>query len=72
MSKKHVKAKLAQKTETIGSWDAAISDAEKKIRYLRLRIRQLKGAILTFRDRRNSGDQFPGEVSQTKQRAKAA
>ena len=41
-------------------WDTAIEDAETEIRRLRRRISVLEGGIVVFRDRRDHGEQFPG------------
>jgi hypothetical protein len=63
MAKKKVKENLIANlniAETaINPWDTAISDAERKIQEARARVRRLRGAILHFRDMRDSGEAFP-------------
>ena len=61
---KIVKSELSLQT----GWDAAISDAEKRIAQAQARITVLKLSIQTFRQQRDAGVPFPGEdVNQTAQ-----
>lgn len=61
MSKKTVKTKRGIKRDMPNLWDEAIADAERMIREAKARVRKLRGSILVFRDRRDSGEPFPGE-----------
>lgn len=57
MSKKSVKDILDKKLDT--TWNQAIADAERMIEEARAKIRKLRGSILVFRERRDSGEPFP-------------
>jgi hypothetical protein len=61
MSKKIVKINRDIKRDMPKTWDGAIADAERMIREAKARVRKLRGSILVFRDRRDSGEAFPGE-----------
>jgi hypothetical protein len=62
MSKKVVKRKRDIKRDIpkSKSWDDAIADAERMMAEGKARLRKLRGSILVFRDRRDSGEPFPG------------
>jgi len=61
MSSKTLKKNAQKLTGSQPGWDAAISDAEKRIGELKVRIGQLKAAIRIFRENKESGEPFPGE-----------
>lgn len=42
-------------------WDAAITDAEKRIEEARERIKWLRRSVASFRKLRDSGEPFPSE-----------
>lgn len=71
MSKNRVKKNLDVKRDTPTTWAAAIADAERMINEAKVRVRKLKGSILVFRDRRDSGEPFPG-TEPKKRRSKRA
>ena len=50
------------------SWDDAIADAERMMAEGKVRLRKLRGSILVFRDRRDSGEPFPGGEMKTTSR----
>lgn len=59
MSKKSVKQNLDIKRDAPNQWEKAIEDAEEMIGRARTRIKKLRGSILVFKDRRDSGEPFP-------------
>lgn len=48
--------------QPISHWDAAISDAEKKIQEAVEKITKLRESIKIFKKLRDSGEPFPGET----------
>jgi hypothetical protein len=70
MSKKVVKQNRDIKRDMpkSKSWDDAIADAERMMAEGKVRLRKLRGSILVFRDRRDSGEPFPGGEMKTTSR----
>jgi hypothetical protein len=60
MSKNRVKGNRDIKRDMPKPWDDAIADAERMMAEGKVRLRKLRGSILVFRDRRDSGEPFPG------------
>jgi hypothetical protein len=71
MSKKTVKRNLSVKRDMLTSWDDAIADAERMMVEGKARLRRLRGSILVFQDRKDSGEPFPG-AEPKKRRSKRA
>lgn len=46
--------------EKLEGWDIPIADAEMLIKQAKARIRELKAALGVFRDRKASGEKWPG------------
>ncbi len=66
MSKKNVNKNVNKKFDTqrsSSSWDMAITDAEQKIKKAKAYIRRLKTSILVFKESRDCGEPFPGEIT---------
>jgi hypothetical protein len=68
MSKNNVKNNRSRNLDisstNLDPWDVAIADAERKIQEAKALVRKLKGSILVFKDRRDSGEPFPGKKSE--------
>jgi len=72
MSKKTVKKNVKKKRDAVNPWDEAISDAEWLIENLKGRIRNLRGAIIGFKDMRDSGELWPGTSEATEKESQRA
>lgn len=61
MSKKMLNQSNKKSDNEHGSWDTAITDAEKLIRKYKDEIGRLRAAIRIFKEKLESGEPFPGQ-----------
>jgi hypothetical protein len=59
---------LRKSPESLSGWDRAIYDTEQKISLTKHRLTELKAALGLFRERRNSGEPWPGEEPKRRSR----
>lgn len=68
MCKKNQEKSLHNPPSPLSGWETAICDTEGEIKKTRRRLIELEAALKVFKERRASGEAFPGE-SQDQDRA---
>lgn len=65
MSKKGQDKSLHNACKELSGWDKAVYDAEQKIKAVEGRLSGLRAALAVCKERRDKGEPFPGEGSET-------
>jgi hypothetical protein len=65
MSKRSQAKSLHDTCKELNSWDKAIYDAEQKVKTVEGKLAGLKAALAVCKERRERGEPFPGEASET-------
>lgn len=65
MCKEKARTILQEEGNELTGWDRAIYDAEQKIQATKSYLSRLKVAHTLFKEKKESGEPFPGEASET-------
>jgi hypothetical protein len=64
MCKDNARTILQESSKSLSGWDRAIYDAEQKIQATKSRLTLLKASLSLFKEKKESGETFPGESSE--------